>query len=239
MKASWTKEQIERYNKKVAEMKAEIDAENPNNLAERIQTARQGNKETLNSIKENADNVEKVLEMKKDMNKTNAYIKTLEMARVEELKGNLGQSRYYVYPNTKTYPFGYSKGTWYFVVGSFSFAGIVALVTEGISWTAWHILGWLLGAVVCFGGFSIVYLLAYWFSQNPGRRKKHYERCKRFAEVVKANNNRIPAYYGTKKNYYDALVFIQQFEKQNPHLVEPLRDYLSPEDRAYYERNSL
>jgi ABC-type multidrug transport system fused ATPase/permease subunit len=228
MKAAWTKEQIERYNKKIAEMKAEIDAETPQSLAEQIQTAKQGNKETLNNIKENAQNVEKVLEMKKDINKTNAYIKTLEMARAEELKERTTQQQYYVEKKSHFWR------NWVIIM-LVLWAILILCDTKFFMQGIWAIA---ISAVV----FLPIYLfqvLCNLISNSARFKWSYYKRCKHIIEIVRANNNKIPACFGGKKSYYDYLTYVQEFERDYPQVAALYISELSPEDRAYYERNSL
>ena len=208
-------------------MKAEIDAESLNSLAEQIQTAKQGNKDTLNNIKENAQNVEKVLEMKKDINKTNAYIKTLEMARAEELKNKTAQ-RYYI-PKKSNF---WRNWVIFMLV---CWAILIICDTKYIAGGFWAILA----AAIVFAPIYLFQVICNWIASNPKYMWSRYKDCRKMVEIVKACGNRIPAFYGGKKSYYDALSYIKEFDANYPQVAALYVSELSPEELEWFARNSL
>jgi hypothetical protein len=146
------KKQLDDYLKKVAEDREQARAAPAPDLATEIKVAKEGNKETLKYTKENAGDIEKILE-------------TAQM--MEGFKGVL---------TVIIYPLVFGVGL-----------GLIYLVMR----------------------------ICHFIATRPGFQRSHYEGCKRFIEVVQANGNRIPAYYGGRV------------------------EYLSPEDRRYFEEQSL
>jgi hypothetical protein len=261
MKVSWNKKMRDKYLENSANAKAEEAV--PFNLAEEIVTAKRGNEETLRQMAENAGDIEKVIELKKDYTRTTAYIKALEEAnklRLKELPkpapvargGQATEAR--LDGGTNVFiPIDGVPGDVYYVKPKqtrvrklfcqrniFIFAGLFAPIL-GFKDDPITLEGWLL----CYVAEGIILALYFgtlkwldWLANDKKRQRKEYEKEKKFVAIVRANGMMVP-HFGTKESYRQALNFVEAYERAYPEEYEPGRIWITPEEFGYYSNQAL
>jgi hypothetical protein len=265
MKVSWNKKMRAKYSENIAKDKAETESTKPFNLAEEIVTAKRGNEETLRQMAENAGDVEKVIELKKDYTRTTAYIKALEEANKLRLKetpmaapvidiGHFAKARadggknifqkdskglesefYYVQPKQTRVRKLFCERNIFIFAGLF-FPMVAQENGKPINWALWF---------GCYG-FELFILAIYfatlkwlnWLANDKKRQRKEYEKEKRFVAIVRANGMFVP-HFGTKESYRQALNFVEAYEKAYPEEYEPYRLWLTQEEWGYYSTQAL
>jgi hypothetical protein len=236
-------------------------------LAEEIRIAKEGNKETLRVMGDVAGDIDKVLELKKDLNKTNAYIKVLEEAHRQQARETPvtysscqdqpltekrpdGGMNHFLLENGKPTDFYYVKTKPGFFrklknISDSKVGTVIVLTTfpltafrDGLEFNIGDYLSGV--AFMCFlyaCGLGLYRWLGY-VAQDKKRQRKEYESNKRFVAIVRANGMMVP-FPGRKQDYRNALDMVEAYERVYPEETEPHRVWLSPEEWACHSNHAL
>jgi len=253
-----TKKQRDEYLARVKADRA-TPKEKPN-VNKEILDAHKGNAINKELIRENAGNVEKVLELAKDVNTTKRYIKALENARESdperlyrpnneptEKRADGGTNCYVQETESGKYSNLYyveKKSFWGWCKkhnNKILFWGCTLLcpamwATEGSPNKQLTLEGYFFCMFVWLGieclFFAFIKFLD-WIMHNKKAQRKRYEMCKILIAKTQANGMMVPL-PNSKQDYYTALEYVAAYENDYPEEVEPYRLWLPPSEINRY-----